>query len=52
MKVLERGINLIEVGEGWLNLGGDGQGLEIFQHDMIAKMNAPGRKDRVDASCS
>lgn len=47
---LQKGIHLEEIGEGWLALGGDGQGLEIFNDDLIAKLNAPKRKDRVDTA--
>ena len=47
---LQKGIHLEEIGEGWLALGGDGQGLEIFQSDIIAKINAPTRRDRVDTA--
>jgi hypothetical protein len=47
---LRKGINLEEIGEGWLALGSDGQGLEVFKGDLIAKLNAPTRKDRVDTA--
>jgi hypothetical protein len=50
MRDLERGINLEEIGEGWLALGSDGSGLEIFHDDLIAQMNKPSRKDRVDTA--
>lgn len=50
MRKLEQGENLKEVGEGWLGLGGDGQGLEIFNKDPVAKLNAPTSKDRVDTA--
>ena len=47
---LQDGPHLEEVGEGWLSLGRDGQGLEIFRDDPVAKLNAPGRKDKVDTA--
>jgi hypothetical protein len=47
---LQDGPHLKEVGEGWLSLNGDGQGMEIFRDDPIAILNAPKRKDRVDTA--
>ena len=47
---LQDGPHLKEVGEGWLSLGSDGQGMEVFRDDPIAILNAPKRKDRVDTA--
>lgn len=50
MRKLQDGPHLEEIGEGWLSLGSDGSGLEIFDGDPVAKLNAPTRKDRVDTA--
>lgn len=47
---MERGLHLEEIGEGWLAISGDGQGVKIFQSDLIAKINAPTHRDRVDTA--
>jgi hypothetical protein len=50
MRKLLDGSHLEEIGEGWLSLGGDGSGMDIFNDDPVAKINAPKAKDRVDTA--